>query len=66
MYHALYKCRLCHKKYSIPISKEESDSLENSTFTNNDMATVQEHKPLHRCKNGIGIADFQGFQKVSD
>ena len=67
MYHAIYKCRLCRKKYQIEITQEESTGFENSNFTNSDCAMVPDYTVLHRCgKGSIGAANLMGFKKERD
>ena len=64
MHNAIYRCRSCHKKYSIKLTNEESIAFDNATFKNEDCAKVADSKILHRCKNGaFGVADLQGFKR---
>ncbi len=67
MYQAIYKCRLCRKKYRIDITEDENSGLENSSFKNSDCARIPDCTILHRCGKGkIGAANLVGFKRGDD
>lgn len=67
MYQAIYKCRLCKKKYSFNIEKEANEAFDAHPFRNEDCATIPGNVILHNCRKGkIGAADIQGFKKVGE
>lgn len=66
--HAIYKCRMCHKRFETAYTATNKEAAVNWTA---EMANKGEarQRPIilkmqrvHECKNGnVGIADFLGF-----
>lgn len=67
-YRTLYKCRLCGERYIGGVTKSRKVAIKEAAYAANNEILEPNSPALiepHICKdNGIGIADFQGFEEV--
>ena len=66
-YFAVFKCRLCEKKFvDCMCNKETAEKAIYFCGSGFDLSGLDLNSlKKHQCENGgIGLADFQGFKKV--